>query len=613
MLPAMSNLGWYLRRVARMSPREILHRAGEYLRKRRDRHRRYGWGAFGAFDGPIQGLPALDALLARREQHRSEADQSAIRLLNQAWPAADGERSLWLLDPVTGACWPGAERFTFDISYRHAAGKGDVKFVWELNRLQLLQRAALEAGGDSAKWERILALLESWMADNPPFQGINWNSGIEAASRVISLLVLLSLASGAQRGRLETIARPFLDAHAYWIHRYPSLFSSANNHHVAELTALFLAGLCAPDLPRAEAYRAEGRRGLEAEILRQFHPDGVGAEQSVAYASYCLEWFVVAGMAADASGQCFSQAYRARARAAAEHLAWLQDDAGHAPHIGDDDEARILNLYPDGEPYIRSVCRLACDWLGITPSPAAGLKTFAEGGYTVIREPGPRGTLLAVFDHAPLGYLSIAAHGHADALSLWLHWGDEAILVDAGTYLYHSGGGTRDYFRSTAAHNTLAIDGKNQSTIAGAFNWSRHAQTSLLDKTGESVTAECDGYVRLGIRHRRSLSWRQPGTLIVEDRLTGRGLAESHAWEAGFLLAPGVEATLEDDIARLTTPAGRKLQLALSPHHVWQKTTAPFSHRFNMLTNTTRLTVQGRTSARDGAAPLLILHISLIA
>jgi hypothetical protein len=40
-------------------------------------------------------------------------------------------------------------------------------------------------------------------------------------------------------------------------------------------------------------------------------------------------------------------------------------------------------------------------------------------------------------DHGPLGFLSVAAHGHADALSLEVRCGGVDVLADPGTYCYH--------------------------------------------------------------------------------------------------------------------------------------------------------------------------------
>ena len=62
---------------------------------------------------------------------------------------------------------------------------------------------------------------------------------------------------------------------------------------------------------------------------------------------------------------------------------------------------------------------------------------FPDGGYTVLRSGEGAEEQLLLLDHGPLGYLSIAAHGHADALSLVMHLGGRPVLVDPGTFTYH--------------------------------------------------------------------------------------------------------------------------------------------------------------------------------
>jgi uncharacterized heparinase superfamily protein len=84
-----------------------------------------------------------------------------------------------------------------------------------------------------------------------------------------------------------------------------------------------------------------------------------------------------------------------------------------------------------------------------------------------------------LLDAGPLGLGSLAAHGHADALSLWASLDGKPLLIDAGTYAYHEDPAWRDHFRSTPAHNTLTLDGKNQSEIHGPFLWGRKAQLAL--------------------------------------------------------------------------------------------------------------------------------------
>jgi hypothetical protein len=139
-------------------------------------------------------------------------------------------------------------------------------------------------------------------------------------------------------------------------------------------------------------------------------------------------------------------------------------------------------------------------------------RQFTESGYyllgTAFDTPDEVRILV---DAGPLGYLSIAAHGHADALSFTLGIGDREILVDPGTYCYHTEPDWRRYFRSTLAHNTVGIDGLDQSTQAGNFMWAHHATARCIEfDAGSDVqrfVGEHDGYARLEdpVVHRREI------------------------------------------------------------------------------------------------------------
>jgi hypothetical protein len=632
-------MAWYIRRLARMSPAEIAHRVVEQGRRMADRRQRWGWDRFGDFGGPIAGLPgfhpeaASAALLEEAERAAAKVRDGRLHFLGQDWPhwpSGWWRQDLWRLDPASGLSWPGAGS-PASASYRKAAGFGDVKFVWEINRLQFLVPMALaarRAGGEGAG--EVFDILAGWMAANPPFEGVNWTGGIEAASRIVSILAVWSCLGDYAEPADAVRVRAFLHAHVLRIARYPSLYSSANNHRVAELAGCALATLAAPGLPKAAGLRRASLAGLEQEALRQFHADGVGAEQSPTYAAYSLEWFTLAGAAGDAAGAPFSAAYRGRLQAAAEHLSWLLDEAGHTPRIGDDDEGRVLSLGPE-EDYPASVAALTGRWLGLpradTPlrlplrdlvcpgdvpraAPLLGVRTFEQGGYTVGRVATSQGLGLWVFDHGPLGFLSIAAHGHADALSVWLHLGDEPVLADAGTYLYHAGGTWRDRFRGTAAHNTLAIDDQDQSEIAGPFNWSGHASTELVAAPDGGIAAETGAFAdRFGLRHRRTVRWGAGGDLTVEDALSGNPVRSGLTWSAGYTLGPGVTAVLEGAVARLTTPKGRGVTLTVEAGPSWGLTEGLYSPAFNVRSPAQRLVLAG---ALDQSSPGLVSRVAIL-
>lgn len=596
----MSNWDWYLNRLRRMSAPEIAHRIAEEGRKRLDRNRSWEWRQFGRYHGHVIGLEAPlvladDELRARVAGER----RGSFVFLGQTWPEPSrGWRSdIWHLDPVTNQPWPGKRAFTFQVPYRHARDRGDVKFVWEVNRLQFLPRMAALAAAtqDDSLWAEIAGLLRCWMAEDSPFTGINWNNGIEMAVRIVSLLTVLGQAPAEFRDALLQDARQFLHAHVFWLKRYPSRYSSANNHRVAELGGLFLASLHAPDMPGAATLAAESWQELQEEISRQYYPDGVGAEQSPTYAAFSLEWFLLCGFAARRFGVKAAPVFDSRLQAARDCLAWFMDDAGHLPRIGDDDEGRALAFHPAAPAdYVRSVVGMANSYFGDAPQVGGGARCFPDGGYTAVRLPTPEGTLLGIMDHGPLGFLSIAAHGHADALSVWLRWGDEPVLVDAGTYLYHSGGAWRDILRGTSVHNTVAIEGADQSDIAGPFNWSRHAACSLVARSDTFVTAEHDGYLKkFGVRHRRTLRWGD-GSFAIADKTLGSGASDLR-WSLGFTLAPGIDVTLEGSSVHLVTPGGRKLLITHNQDGTdWKISDAPYSAQFNHLTQTKRLVLEGR-------------------
>ncbi len=571
------SLTWYLHRLRAMSVGELAHRIAEKARKERARGRLEGWARYpGAEVLPLPGL--RERLLAAPQPLRQRIRQAAeialsgrYSALGVAWPQRRCEQlfdaEVWRLDPVTGGQWPGAEAYCFDIAYRHERRLGDIKYVWEFNRLQFLQPLAAHAllASDTASLAAIEAAIGSWHDANPPFRGLGWNSGIEVALRTISLLVVVSLVGEQLSSDCRRRVGSILAASAVWLGRFPSRFSSANNHLVAELAGEFLIGLAMPALARSARRVTWARTRLVEEATRQILADGVPAEQSPTYGAFTAEFLLLCAAVAEAAGQPLPPALGDRLRAFSDFIGWIALDDGTVPAIGDDDEGRVLTLGGHEAAYPGSIANAIAGFLGRgagTAVPAgfreallgrpaaarltalAGLRVFETGGYSVVNEPVGDRRLSLVFDHGPLGYLSIAAHGHADALALTLAVDGRPVLVDPGTYLYHSGGAWRDWFRGSLAHNTLTIADADQSTISGAFNWS-HKATSRLEHRGDgarwSLSASHDGYLkRFGVVHRRSIERIEDG-LVITDQLLG---AAARPARLAFQLAPDLEAEI---------------------------------------------------------------------
>jgi len=596
----LARAEWILRRLAAMSPAEITHRAVEQAKRQAWRNDRRGWAAFSCSDGPLEA-PAilaerlrapLTAAVARQAEDAAAAlREGRLVLMGQTWPAEPGpERpAFWLLDPASGRSWPGEARYCFDVGYRHGTttGLGDVKYVWEPNRWQFLQPLALLAAqGDGDAPQTILAALDAWIEANPPFRGINWPSGIELAFRLVSLVVIVAGVGGDSIApTLRVRLRQLVAAHAYWLARYPSLHSSANNHRLAEALGLAAASVLTPDHRDASAWTSEADSIVAELTPALFSRDGVYLEQSPTYGASALEML---GFFALLRGGLLPGGAAGTVIAGLEHARVMLDTGSQAPRIGDDDEGRIIVAAPGHETrFVASALAATAAAIGrpdLAPADhdvsfrdvvfgtarhgtaaADGVRVFRDGGYTVVRQPVAGQAMLLVFDHGPLGYLSIAAHGHADALAVWLHLDDQPVLVDAGTFLYHSGGGVRDLFRSTALHNTLRVCGAEQSLPAGAFNWRHKARARPVRCTAApawSISAEHDGYLkRFGVLHARQLV-AEPDGFRIEDRLEGG--ASALEIDAGFLVHPALDVTIEGHTAVVSRSGHTLVRLALS-------------------------------------------------
>ncbi|MGE0846288.1 MAG: alginate lyase family protein [Flavobacteriaceae bacterium] len=608
-----TRVNWYRTRLAAFERGEIAFRVGEALRRWRWKSKPADWRDYaGIGDGEAGGFASLRAALsaATPEAERFAGDAAALRegtlvFLGKPWlPLLDGDGAVdprfWFHDPLTGRRWPGAETPAFSVPLRWTGETiGDVKFVWEPNRLQFLHGAAahLALSGDTATREALLAVVRAWAAANPPARGVNWTSGIELSMRMVSLaLVLAALDPATLASEDRILFRRLAAAHGRQLEAFPSRFSSANNHRIAEGLGLILCARMAPDLAEAPGWLRAGRAIVEQETLRQIAPDGVGLEQSPTYQAFVMEMIALSGVLLGEDGEGLSRAATARLEVAVSFLAALCDEALNVPAIGDDDEGRVIASPRGGEThYVAAVAEAVAGFLGaperarggagnalrialLGGDPAASAETppeswrtemqvYPDGGYTVVRDLHEGSRLHLVFDHGPLGFGTLAAHGHADALALWLSVDGTPVFVDAGTWLYHAGGEQRCLLREAAAHNTLTIAGRSPSQARGAFGWGSRADASFAAaRTGHQweIAGSHDGYrADFGAAHLRRVS-RRPGGIAIVDTLEGAG--EVLPVSLRFLLNPALDlrcdgrhatVSLKDrPLLRISAPAG---------------------------------------------------------
>jgi len=475
----------------------------------------------------------------------------------------------WFRNYVQGGEWQAlpAER----IDYRRGDVAGGVRYCWELNRhgyfLTLAQAWLLTH--DRRFAGRLLADWLDWIAHNPPRFGVNWTSMLECALRIHTWCWSLWFVAGCDLFQEQAMQRILgsLWQQTAEISMNLSLGSSANNHLIGEAAGMWTFSCLFPTARHAKHWMHTAYRILSREIPRQITPDGVTVEQAVHYQVFVMEMALHAESIARQTDMPFPEEYARRMLASVQFLQAITDCAGHVPHIGDSDDAEVLPFCPQethSEAAVVDAARALYEPTAPTTLKAAFLSAqpvrgeqsaktaissnlFAEGGYAVMRD--EEGTRVAVIDCGQLGWGSIAAHAHADALSLTLSVDGQPVLVDAGTYCYHDEPLWRDAFRSTRYHNTVCVDGKDQSEMRGAFLWGARANVTIhrwhTSALADLLCASHDGYRRIGLgEHIRWLYWLKKDIWLAVDEVKQ---SEGHCVEQCWLFSQACVLRAEGD------------------------------------------------------------------
>jgi hypothetical protein len=595
-----ARVAWYVHRLRCMSPQEVSWRFADALRKRAWRRKqvppavavpRYLPKLAGAprFQSPLPA-GALDAVPADDAQRLLRV---ADEILAGRWDVLGVTRQDmvapdWFLDPLSGRRVPQA-MYCFSINHRNQAVTGNVKQVWELSRHHHLTvlASAYALTGDRRYAERAAYHLQSWWEENPFLSGIHWTSGIELGIRLISWVWVRRLLDGWE-GVQGLFERSELAHRQIWWHQtylsgFRSRGSSANNHVIAEAAGQLVAALAFPWFDESTAWADESAGLLQQELASNTFPSGVNRELAFDYHGLVAELSLIAAAEADRAGRPLPDATWQSLGRMLDAAAACLDRSLRAPRQGDSDEGRALVIAsPEGNRW-ESLLALGQAifgapewWPSVKPGvastalsalagphqllhrPARRPWHFGDAGITILRSRSAgESEIWCRCDSGPHGFLSIAAHAHADALSIEVRHDGTDILTDPGTYCYSSDPPFRRYFRSTIGHNTLEVLGRDQSTSGGPTMWIRHAKSRLTNleasPDGDEAlwVAEHYGYRTLHpkVTHRRTVEFHGAQRLIeVTDEIDATG---QPAVRLAFHLGPAVEADLDGCILAL--------------------------------------------------------------
>jgi Heparinase II/III-like protein/Heparinase II/III N-terminus len=591
---AQPRVAWYLRRLWCMSPQELSWRSDDALRKRAWRRRQVltrdeeiralpRAAASARFRSPLpagamEAVPADDAQRLLRTADEILAGRwDVLGVTRQDMAAPD-----WFLDPLSGRRAPQT-RYCFSVNHRDQAITGNVKQVWELSRHHHLTvlASAYALTGDPGYAERAGEHLRSWWRENPFLSGIHWTSGIEIGIRLISWVWIRRLLDGWAGVAALFEGNEAAQRQIWWHQTYLSAFrsrgSSANNHVIAEAAGQLAAATAFPWFAESTAWADESAELLQRELAANTFPSGVNRELAFDYHGLVAELGLIAAVEADLAGRPLPDVTWRSLGHMIDVAAACLDDRHQPPRQGDSDGGRALVIAsPESNRWeallaIGQTVFGAPEWWppvrpGVTSTALSALARrrplrdrpirrpwhFGDAGITILRsKPAGGPEIWCRCDSGPHGFLSIAAHAHADALSIEVRHGGTEILTDPGTYCYGSEPQFRRYFRSTIGHNTLEVLGRDQSASGGSTMWVRHAKSRLItlaaspDGDEARWVAEHNGYRTLHppVTHRRTVEFRGSERVIeITDEVGGTGRP---AVRLAFHLGPSVEADLQ--------------------------------------------------------------------
>jgi Heparinase II/III-like protein/Heparinase II/III N-terminus len=487
----------------------------------------------------------------------------------------------WQFEPLTGKRIPLLHWSKLD--YLDADIAGDKKIIWELNRHQYFMTLgqAYWLTGDERTARVFAAHLDAWMDENPPKLGINWASSLEVAFRSIAWLWAFHFFASSPSISNETFKRAwkFLYLSARHLESYLSTYFSPNTHLTGEALGLFFIGTVLPEFKEARRWRDLGAEILIEQLPIHVQADGVYFEQSSYYHRYTTDFYLHFLLLARANNFQLPPQVEQSLLLLLDHLMYLTRPDGTTPLFGDDDGGRLALLDVRAANDFRgtlAVGAVALDradyrfvaadaaeellWItgadglakfdAIVPrEPAQTSVAFPSGGYFVMRDGWTRGANYLLFDCGPHGSLA-CGHAHADALAIDVAANGHTVLVDPGTCTYTGSKELRDWFRGSAAHNTVTVDGESSSAPNGPFSWQTIARCSLEKWISEErfdfISARHDGFSRLPdpVTVKREILFLKGDYWIVRDTIVASG---EHRVDVRFHFdsQPAVEAALD--------------------------------------------------------------------
>jgi len=386
-------------------------------------------------------------------------------------------------------------------------------FSWTLDCV----RQRVETGAKEP-FERCRRLIEQWIDEARPGRSDGWDA-YPLSLRVVHWIYGYCLLATIE----PALSAAFLDRWRGSMHRQLAFLSHHLEHHLLanhlfkNAKALVIGGV----LFGERRWLREGLRLLWRETEEQVLPDGGHFERAPMYHAQTLADLLECVAVLRRIGEPIPPEAAARLSAMVAFLDAVRDQPGDRL-AAFNDTASTRDTRPG--PLLETARRLGIPLPAPCPPNQAIARQFPETGYHVWIRSDASGEMIEkiLVDTGPPSVSYNTAHAHCDLLSFELHLGGHLWIADTGVHGY-GGDPFRAYCRSTWAHNTITIDGQEQSEIWGTFRMGRRAEPLSATSQGEADEWTCQAAYRpglhRGLRHQRRFRRAPDGSWTIEDRI----------------------------------------------------------------------------------------------
>lgn len=582
------NLNWFINRLKTMSIPEVMYRVNQLRKRKADK--KYMGAFFELPDKPVSFNNYLPQISISKIEDINLAN--TISVFGKKY-SIDGKID-WHLDLMSKKIFEN--NYCFEMTPR-THGEKCVKHTWEINRFHFLPNWALyyKKTGNKEILERIFSCIEDWIDENPYLVGVNWYTGLEVSVRLLNWWIvwnILELGEESDIGERNFNNEkwlPVIYSHLHYLDRYLSKYSSANNHLTGEIAGLYIGAKCW-NFKESEVWAKKAKRLLHEEIVLQ-HTQGVNKEEASEYIQFITDFFLLAYWIGEKSGDNFSMEYVSILEEIAEYIDVITHRDGETFFYGDADDGFVFKIEPEESNFLNILNAvnivLKKPHLKRAKAPfslknhilfgeqrekildssdakeSKEIKLYSYAKHFYIKNE----SIFAHFNIGSLGYLTTAAHGHADCLAFELKLNNKWFLIDPGTYSYHKEPKYRNYFKSTLAHNTISVNGKDQAINAAPMIWLDHYDSKVIEhsETNEAliIVGAHNGYEKEGVSLKRSITWyKKVNKIIIEDSLTNQDKKDKNI-KIHFHFNPELEISRSGNKWILQSLSGEELTMNL--------------------------------------------------